>query len=147
MKLDLEINNQTKTRVNKKLIDSVISDTLKKSELKFLNNKKISISFAFVGKKEIRRLNKIYRRKDKITDILSFCEYQSISWLKKEKKDAIFLGELVICFDDIKDYTKREKLDARKELAKIISHGVLHLLGFKHSKKMFAIQEKVSSLF
>ncbi len=147
MKLTLDINNQTKNRLNIKLIKLVVLKTLKKSGMKFLNNKNMSISLAFVGKKEIIRLNKIYRHKNKITDILSFAEYQNAARLKKEKKGAIFLGELVICPADVRNWSVKNNLNYKKELAKTISHGILHLLGFKHGRKMFAIQERASSEF
>lgn len=147
MKLNFEINNQTKNRVDKKLIRLVVLKTLKKSGLVFLNNKKISISLAFVSPKEIKKLNRVYRRKDKVTDILSFSEYKTLAHLKKERKHDIFLGELVLCYDDIKGYAKKNKLDLKKELIKAISHGILHLLGFSHGNKMFSIQEEISNKF
>ncbi len=147
MKLTLDINNQTQTRLDTKLIRLVVLKTLKKSGMEFLSNKKISISLALVSLKEIKKLNRIYRRKNQPTDILSFAEYPSAGRLKKEKKGAIFLGELVICPDDIKKYAKSEKLDYKKELTETVSHGVLHLLGFRHGKKMFLIQDQVAKIF
>lgn len=144
MKLNLEINNLTKTRLDKKMINRVVLAAIKESGFKFLNNKNISVSLAAVDKKEIRRLNKTYRHKNQPTDVLSFAEYKNDGQLKKEKKDAIFLGELVICPDDIKEYAESNKFDYKKELAKTISHGLLHLLGFTHGKKMFAVQDRVA---
>jgi len=140
MKLTLDINNQTKNRLDKKFIRKVILATLEKSGLKFLNNKEISISLAFVGSKEIKKLNRIYRSKNKATDVLSFAEYKNTASLKKERKSGIFLGELVVCPDDVKYWSVKNKLDYKKELARVISHGLLHLLGLKHGKKMFEIQ-------
>lgn len=145
MKLNLEINNQTKNRLDVKLIRLVVLKTLKKSGLKFLSDKNISVSMAVISKKEIKRLNKIYRHQDKITDILSFGEYKNTDHLKKEKKRDIFLGELILCYDDIVKYAKKNKLDFKKEIAKVIAHGTLHLLGFFHGNKMFSIQEEISS--
>ncbi len=147
MRLIIDINNQTQTRLDKKLINSAVLATLKESGIKFLNNKKISISLAFVSLKEIKKLNRAYRHKNQPTDILSFVEYPSAGRLKKEKKGAIFLGELVICPDDIKEYAKSSKFDYKEELAKTISHGMLHLLGFKHGEKMFAVQERAGNEF
>lgn len=142
MKLNLEINNRTKTRLDIKLINGVVLATLKKSGFKFLNKKNISVSVAAVNPAEIKKLNRLYRQKNQPTDILSFAEYQNAARLKKEKKGAIFLGELVICPDDIKKYAKSNKFDYKKELAKTISHGILHLLGFRHGERMFEIQEQ-----
>lgn len=147
MRINIDINNLTKNRLNMKLIRLAVLNTLKKSELKFLNDKKISISLAFVNLKEIKKLNRLYRHENQPTDILSFAEYKNAGHLKKEKKGAIFLGELVICPDDIKEYVENNKSDYKKELAKTISHGMLHLLGLEHGKKMFAIQKRAVNEF
>ncbi len=147
MKLIIEINNQTKNRLDKKTARLVILKTLKKSGMEILNNKKISISLALVSLKEIKKLNRIYRQKNRPTDILSFAEYPNASRLKKERKSVIFLGEVITCPDDINKYSKSNELDYRKELAKTISHGILHLLGFRHGRKMLNIQKEVVNKF
>lgn len=143
MKLNLEINNQTKTRLDEKSAKAAVLGALKKSGLKFLDKKNISVSLAVVDKKEIRRLNRIYRKKNKTTDVLSFAEYKKKADLKKITSRDIFLGELVACFEDIKNYTRKNRLNSEKELIKVLVHGTLHLLGFKHGKKMFNIQENI----
>jgi probable rRNA maturation factor len=145
MKLNIEIRNLTRVRLDEKLIRAVILLTLQKSGLKFLLKKNISVSVAFVPPAEIRKLNRTWRKIDCVTDILSFPEYRSAPDLKKDKKSAIFLGELIICPHDIRKYSRKNKLVFKKELAKVISHGILHLIGFEHGKKMFSIQEKISS--
>ncbi len=147
MKLTVEINNQTKNRLDKKFISKVILETLKKAGVVFLLNKNISLSLAIVGKSEIKKLNRVYRKIDKVTDILSFPEYKNTADLKKERKNAIFLGELVICPSDIEEYSKKSNSVFKKELAKVISHGVLHLSGLCHGRNMFSIQEKISENF
>lgn len=146
MRLNIEISNQTKNRLNKKFTNRVILETLKKSRLKFLYNKNILISIAGVNKKEIKKLNKIYRHQDKITDILSFGEYKNTADLKKEKKSDIFLGELVICYDDTRNYARKNGINFKEELAGVISHGALHLLGFSHGPKMLKIQEEAINI-
>ena len=61
-----------------------------------------------------------------------------------EKLDGeLFLGELILCYDDIKEYAENESLELKEELSKVVAHGILHLLGFEHGEKMFAIQNKV----
>ncbi len=158
MKLKLEINNTAKSPVRKKLLEEAVEKTLAGSGLGFLARKNISLSMAIVGAREIKKLNKIYRKADAATDALSFAEYKNTEALRKavdnppacpdetESKRAggVFLGELVVCYTDIREYARKNKIGLRKELANVVSHGVLHLLGMKHSKKMFAIQEKVS---
>jgi probable rRNA maturation factor len=142
MKLSVEINNKSGERIKADIFTYVIKETLKLSGFDFLAKKEISISVALVDEKEIKKLNRIYRKKDAVTDVLSFAEYKNIELMKKEKETAIFLGELVLCYNDIRKFAKKNKINPKKELAEVISHGVLHLLGIKHGQKMFAIQKK-----
>ncbi len=142
MKLDLELNNKIKNPLKKAWVTSVVERTIAKSGLKF-GRKKISLSVAVVGKSEIKKLNRIYRGKNAPTDILSFTEYKTQANLKKARGNDIFLGELVICYDDVKDWAKNQNLELRDEIGKVAVHGTLHLLGFVHGKKMLKIQEKI----
>lgn len=147
MILHLETNNKSKSPVSEDAIDRIIQKTLEDASFDFLKNKEISLSVALVGAKEIKELNKKFRKIDEATDVLSFAEYDDIKKIKKEKKPEIFLGELILCYNDIAGYAKIEKLKMKNQLAEVISHGVLHLLGFEHGEKMFAIQKKVAEKF
>lgn len=144
MSLILEVNNKSKSPIGSKFLSGIVKDALEKSELCFLKSKNINVSLAIVDPKEIRKLNRIYRKKDSVTDVLSFSEYKSFDEIKKETNEEIFLGEIILCYNDIKKYSKKEKINFEEELAKVVSHGILHLLGFKHGKEMFGIQEKVA---
>lgn len=97
---------------------------------------KASISIAAVGNKEIRALNKKYRRKDKVTDVLSFAY------------DDEELGDIVICIPQVKRQAKNIGRAVRDELALMVVHGVLHLLGYDHEtladeRRMFWIQHDI----
>lgn len=146
IKLELEINNTDKSPVRKSLIKKAIVKTLEKSGYLELFGKNLTLSFAWVSTSEIRRINKLYRKKDRETDVLSFCEYEDAKKLKAEKSNDLFLGELVLCYNYIKESAEECTLenDLEKEIARIIAHGVLHLLGFSHGRKMFAIQDAVA---
>lgn len=146
MKLNLEINNATKSPVKKTFIKKVVILTLEKSGYLELAEKSLDLSLAWISKIEIKKINKQYRKKDHATDVLSFCEYENSEQLEADKNSELFLGELILCYDYIKEsldeYNSEKEL--QKELARIIAHGVLHLLGFIHGKKMFAIQDAVA---
>ena len=148
MEIRTEINNKTKIALSRSFFNSVIQRTIKQSGLDFLSKKSILISIALVDQGEMRRINKTFRKKDKATDILSFAEFESGESLKKIKEKEIFLGELIICYDMISGSEKRgiklKNKFKKRESAYVVSHGVLHLLGFRHGKKMFAIQDAVS---
>lgn len=143
MKLSVELNNKAKKPVSKSLLVLAIKKAIQESDLAFLAEKKISVSVAIVGKNEIRKINKIYRKKDIPTDVLSFAQYENIARLKKTRESDILLGELIVCYDDVKEWAKKQNLNLRDEIGKVVVHGMLHLLGFQHGKKMFAVQEKI----
>lgn len=143
MRINVELNNLTKSSIKKDLLATVVKKTLEEAGFDFLKKKTVSVSVAIISKKEIKRLNKVYRKKDAVTDVLSFAEYKNIAKIKAAVDKVIFLGELILCYDDIKEYAKKRGLARKKELAKVISHGVLHLLGFRHGPKMFKIQDNI----
>jgi probable rRNA maturation factor len=145
MKLNISVNNLVQAPVSADFLKKILTQTLKFSEFDYLQNRNIEISLALVSAQEIKRLNKIYRKKDAVTDILSFAEYENKNNLKQSKEKDVFLGELVLCYNDIKEYSQKEGLNLEQELAKVVSHGLLHLLGWQHSSKMFRCQEKVSN--
>jgi len=144
MNLKLEINNRTEAPVKNLFVEKAMLHALDLSGFDFSGKKEIALSFAWVSEDEIRRLNRDYRKKDSVTDILSFPEFSN-----KEEIDSVsgdmFLGELILCYNYIKEYAEERKFpDAvGRELAGVIAHGVLHLLGFKHGARMFGVQEEV----
>ena len=103
----IEINNLTKGKIDQEFVKGVAKKVLKGE-----NIKEESFSIAFVSKKKIKELNKKYRKQDKVTDVLSFGDN---------------LNEIIICPAVIK---------TKKQLAEVLIHGILHILGYKHSKKM-----------
>ncbi|PIP28439.1 MAG: rRNA maturation RNase YbeY [Candidatus Moranbacteria bacterium CG23_combo_of_CG06-09_8_20_14_all_35_22] len=147
MKIEIDFNDSEKSGIKKAFLLQVAKKTLAQKDFAFLKNKNISISFAMVTEKEITRLNAIYRRKKTATDVLSFCEYKNQKELNEAGDKNVYLGEVIACYNYIAKYAKQEKKNVKQELAEIITHGVLHLLGFRHSKKMFAIQKEVSNKY
>ena len=73
--------------------------------------------------KEIQKLNQQYRKKDKPTDVLSF---EKVSEFKDE------CAEVIICPFIVRENAKTSKLSLKKALAKILIHGILHVMGYDH---------------
>mgnify|MGYP002350022158 FL=1 len=91
------------------------------------------ISVAVVGEKKMAQINEIYRRQIGPTDVLSFAYL----------KDRGFLdGELVFCPTVIEKRAKASGVSFQTEWRRDFVHGMLHLLGWEHGKKMFDQQEK-----
>lgn len=93
------------------------------------------VSIGFVSPQTIRRANRTYRGKDKVTDVLSFA-LDDVS------------GELLLCYEQASRQAKQIGHSTRNELTFLIIHGILHLMGYDHerpsqAKKMFAIQKAI----
>lgn len=155
--VEIELSNTAKSPIEKKLLEKIAGETIARSGILDLRKKNISISFANVSEKEMQRLNRTYRKKNTPTDVLTFAEFENKKEIKRELQgadapmgrlygrgnknpDALFLGEIVLCYNNIAEYSKRNRLDLEWEFWEVAAHGVLHLLGFRHGKKMFEIQ-------
>jgi len=151
VKLNLEINNATQSPIEDSFLVAVVEKIFAELNWDFFDGKDVIISLAFVAPGEIQKLNKDYRQHDDVTDILSFPEHHSQGEIKRAVEEAqgaeLFLGELILCYDDIKKYVQKENIELSQELANVVSHGILHLLGFAHGEAMFALQERVKKDF
>lgn len=83
------------------------------------------VDVTFVDEKEIRRLNRQYRNKDKATDVLSFA-YDSEG----------ILGDVLICKAVAKRNAGKFNNTFDQELKRLVTHGTLHVLGYDHGRKM-----------
>ncbi len=148
MKIKLEFNNdQIKNDFSDIDFRQIIVATIQNSEVVLSEEKIIEISLANLSEKKMQELNKKYRKKDQPTDVLSFAEFESQKKLENCLETELFLGELIICYDDIEKYCRKNQLDIRSEIVEVVSHGTLHLLGFGHGEKMFSVQKKVRNIF
>ena len=93
---------------------------------------------------EIHRMNMEYREVDRPTDVLSFpqVEYESpadFSWAEEHEMDCfdpdtgeLFLGDIVISLDKVKEQAKSYGHSEKREYAFLILHSMLHLFGYDH---------------
>lgn len=106
--------------------------------------KHVTISMNLCGKAKIRRLNREYRQKDYVTDVLSFPIYENLRPDKKSREKTlpeVELGDLVICKDKARVQAKEFKITYEQEIIHLAVHGFLHLLGFDH--EISAKEEKI----
>lgn len=133
---EIEIINETARRINRDFISEVVRKTIRLSKIRI---KKASFSVIFASRAKIRSLNHAYRGKNEATDVLSF-NYEAGYNGKSEKSIE---GEIFLCSGIIAEQAKKNKINFDRELAFVLSHGVLHLLGMKHGEKMYGIQDEV----
>lgn len=127
--MSVVVTNKTRQRLNQAVIQQAVEATLSYCR------KKGEVSVVIVGQTRMKKLNLIYRGFNKTTDVLSFVEQDSLV------SDKNFLGELFIDYEVIKKQAKKFSPSIRYELAFIVIHGTLHLLGYddvteKGSKQM-----------
>lgn len=127
---------------------SVFKRSLELADVVCLKGETLELSIALVNEDEIKALNSQYRKKNSPTDVLSFCEYESMEDICEKKQtidgQQIFIGELILCPTYIKRNADEDSESMEHALVYITAHGILHLLGFNHGKKMFTLQASVA---
>lgn len=89
------------------------------------------ISVLFVDDARIRALNKEFRNKDEVTDVLSFPQYEAL------KDDGvsdpfIYLGDVVISLEQATRQAEEFGHTLEREIIYLTVHSVLHLFGYDH---------------
>ena len=105
--------------------------------------KKISLTILLSNNKNIQKLNKKFRNKNKPTDILSFPSEK-----KYNIKKTPYIGDIVISYEFMNKPKVLSILEFKNKVTKIFIHGFLHLLGYDHIKlkdfkKMLIEEEKI----
>ncbi len=114
----------TKVKVDEKFLKKISEKIFKKEK------KTLELSIALVNPERIRRLNKKYRGKNKTTDILSFL-YDGSGEINKFDSSAS-AAEIIICPRQVRQNAKKLGEVFKRELAAVLIHGILHLLGQDH---------------
>jgi probable rRNA maturation factor len=94
----------------------------------------VVLSVRVVGLARSRSLNAQYRHKDKPTNVLSF------SGAGRVPDGRCFLGELVICAPVVAHEARTQGETLEAHWAHMAVHGVLHLRGFDHERKIEAVK-------
>lgn len=98
-----------------------------------------------VGERRMRTLNRRHRGLDRPTDVLSFAWQEG-----REPSSVRTLGELYLCPPYLADQARRFKVPVKEEFARMLFHGLLHLVGHDHvaerqADRMFKLQDQLVS--
>lgn len=91
----------------------------------------ISLDILYCDSEKTHQLNRDYREKDYPADIITFAIFAD-SDEKFIFDKEINLGEIIIALDKVIDNADEKKVSKEDELYFLISHGLMHLLGFEH---------------
>lgn len=138
--MNFEIRNLTKISADRKFLKRTARIILGGEK-----NKRSEIYLVLVDSKKIKALNKKYLRKNRPTDVLAFPEPKNFPAASKNFN----LGEIVICPQQVKKNAKKYNLSFKKELTRVLIHGILHLLGYDHqaSKRKAQAMEKKENYY
>ena len=148
IKINVITNNNNWFNYLKKPNDYVYRKIVKLNlkEKKFKKNK-IFCTLLLSGNKEIKNLNRKFRKKNKATDILSFPFQTKKEFKKKLKlKKEIYLGDIIINLNKIK--SKNVKKNFKLQFDNLWIHGLVHLFGYDHkSENDFKIMRRMEKKY
>lgn len=105
------------------------------------------LSVVFVSNSRIKELNKRFRAKNKVTDVLSFSQIEG----QMPGADLKSLGDIVIALECAKLQAPDFGNDFTEEILRLLIHGILHLFGYEHenvsAKQAKRMQELEDKLF
>ena len=136
-----DIFNETNEKIEElEFIENYIKFICDKEELD-----NCIFNIIFIDNERIREINKEYRNIDKVTDVISFALEDN----NDIKYDGFrVLGDIYISLDKAKEQASIYEHSYIRELCFLITHGILHLLGYDHmeeedEKIMFEKQERL----
>jgi len=105
-----------------------------------LKRRRFSLTILLTDNSKMKYLNKKFRNKNKITDVLSFPNLEPAD-LKKKINTEIYLGDIALSYEIINRRSKDSSFNL--EFDKMWIHGYLHLLGYDHKKfKDYKVMKK-----
>ena len=98
------------------------------------------LSVAITDDDEIRELNKVFRHRDKATDVLAFAmrEGQVVGATstprerRTKKRERELLGDVVVSVQTARRQAKEHRRPLDAEMRMLLAHGLLHLVGYDH---------------
>lgn len=146
MSLEVEFFDETKkiTEEQYNMIVELLNHAAEKEEVK----EGSEVSIMFVDAAKITEINRDYRDKDNVTDVISF----ALDDANEDEPIIVgedlphLLGEIVICVEKISEQADDYGHSFERELGFLTIHGFLHLLGYDHmteedEKEMFDKQK------
>ena len=146
-----DIDEKDVIEKTRKLLEFYIADIGSKSCLEGREYESITLDIVFCDSEKTHELNRDYRDKDYPADIITFAIFAD------DENSFIFdgdinLGEIIIAMDKVNEGVNRDisfSENWKQELFFLISHGLMHLLGFDHQTEEeynFVIAEQKKAL-
>ena len=93
--------------------------------IKEKNKQAHSISFIFCSDNYLQKINSEFLNHNNFTDVITFDYSEKIN----------LIGDVFVSIERVKDNAKNYNVTFKEELARVMIHGVLHLIGYKDKKE------------
>ena len=112
------------------ILENVVKTVLEMEGVK----KNVNVYITLTDNANIQVINAEHRNIDKPTDVLSFpmFEREEIEGLKVEDDQEDILGDIIVSLEKVKEQAEEYGHSFKRELAYLVTHGMLHLLGYDH---------------
>ena len=148
---DWKLDEKDVIEKTRRMLEFYISNLKEKSCLEGYNYESITLDIVFCNSEKTHELNRDYRDKDKPADIITFAIFAD------DENRFVFdgdinLGEIIIALDKVIEGVNSDISNSKnkeQELYFLISHGLMHLLGFDHQSEdeyNFVIEEQRKAL-
>jgi probable rRNA maturation factor len=115
------------------VVEKMVSAATLCVEEEGINPDNVVVSVTFVDEEEIHSLNKQYRGVDRVTDVLSFPQFDDLNDLPEE--GDVCLGDVVICPEQALLQADDFGHSPERELLYLLVHSIFHLLGYDHMEE------------
>ena len=128
--INIDIKPPYRRRLTQKWLREVVAATLSAQKI----DRPVELSLIITGDEEVHKLNREYRGIDATTDVISFALSENTDGTEFiTPPDQISrLGEVIISYPQAVRQAKENKQTIKAELAWLVVHGLLHLLGYDH---------------
>jgi len=126
-----DIKERKFINIAKRVLKYYLSEIQDKSCLANLDYDTVSFDFLYCDSIKTHEINKEYRNKDYPADIITFAIFAD-SEDKFIFDGEVNLGEVIIAIDKVEEEADKKGTTFDYELSFLISHGIMHLLGFDH---------------
>jgi probable rRNA maturation factor len=128
--INIDIKPPYRNRLTQKWLLEVVETALSTQKI----DRPVELSLIITGDEEVHKLNREYRGIDATTDVISFALNENVADTEfVTPPDRISrLGEVIISYPQAIRQAKENKQTIKAELAWLVVHGLLHLLGYDH---------------
>ena len=128
-------------------IKEIVTKVIKIDDLGFKKNNFYFVNLVFVDDNKIKNINKMYRKKNIATDVLTF-----VNFIKNNKNENEIYCDIFFSAETIKKDAKKNLINFYDHITHLIIHCFLHVNGYDHKKecdfiKMKKIEEKILMQF